>query len=455
MENGSGRSTKTTVGLWWILPIALALISGCPLPFEFSGSGVTGAQSRDPSSPDVTLPVSFSYQQSGGGGGAAANGATVQTTSDTTITLSTPTGSATIFYTTDGTPITSLSAAQSFSNSSGQVVLRINDPTPQAPSTSMAIRAVAVGPGMRPSPETAANFELTYDFPHRVIFSALDIGAVSHVPQMATNVLLYGVRLDVQGQTSTLSGFDFRFAGSLQPTDIRRADLWLSPSATFGGDAVRIQRRFSDAAYNAGDTVSFTASRTLEPGFHYLYVTTTIDHLAVPGRTVSVEPAALADISFSDGPELLADGPFPAGPTRTFLTGTNPFNLVTEKVQFSRRFTLSNIHINNSPTTSATVPVGQPVSLMFDFQSTQAGDFCPGCIVQAYVGVRGFDGACVTSFGGYSATSNGYQMAFTPPQAGTYFLTMGHDLEFSCQEDPEYRVTYFDGDQNFAVIVAQ
>ena len=53
--------------------VAAALLAGCPLPFEYNGKGSSSASS-DPSSPNMTAPVTVSYAVQGGATGAIADG---------------------------------------------------------------------------------------------------------------------------------------------------------------------------------------------------------------------------------------------------------------------------------------------------------------------------------------------------------------------------------------------
>ena len=138
------------------IPILIftTILVGCPLPFEFSGEGA-GETERDPASPDVTAPVSIAYSESGGASGTLAAGGTHISGVDTTITLSTETPNAVIYYTTSG-GLTDLNAATQINASSGNFVI------PRTASLeSRTITAIAVGPNMRPSPEVAATVSVS------------------------------------------------------------------------------------------------------------------------------------------------------------------------------------------------------------------------------------------------------------------------------------------------------
>ncbi|MFP4510893.1 MAG: hypothetical protein ACLFNQ_12295, partial [Spirochaetaceae bacterium] len=194
-------SGYTVIGL--LLVSVVLMLSACPLPFEFTGGDGSGAISRDPSSPDVTPPVTFSYQQIGGSGGTVPEGIQeIFTSNDTTITLTTSMPGATIFFTDNGTALDSLSAAQSFSGSSGQLVLEIDNPSIENRTRMKEIQAVAVAPGMRPSPVRALTATVTYPF------EPLALVSVSSDPDSALQAgeqeLLRVVRIQVEVEPLTL-----------------------------------------------------------------------------------------------------------------------------------------------------------------------------------------------------------------------------------------------------------
>ena len=137
-----------------IIALVSAILIGCPLPFEFSGEGA-GETERDPASPDVTSPVTFAFAQSGGGSGILADGGTLVSGVDTTITLSTETPNAVIYYTTNG-GLTDLNAATRINASSGSFVVSRTTNLEQR-----TITAIAVGPNMRPSPEVAVSVDVS------------------------------------------------------------------------------------------------------------------------------------------------------------------------------------------------------------------------------------------------------------------------------------------------------
>lgn len=436
------------------LLLFVTLLTGCPLAFQYSGEGAAGTLERDPSSPDVTSMVSFSYTQSDGPNGSIADGAAASTISDTTLTLATATDNAVIYYTDDGTSISDFESAKRIDGSSGDVDVRIADPLPGGDTKTVEISAIAVGPGMRPSPETSVTVTVDYPLLHRAVISEVGVD-LDAVGQAETRVVLYALRIDVEGEISNFTGLTIEIGGTADQYDFRRLQLWGSDDPVLDGTDLLYSSAFDTNGYTSGTRVTLGADTDLDPETHFLLVSTTVDSIATPGNTVSIGPVALADIGLPDTPSVEGPDPLPAGPTAQIVDGTNQYAMVGSRTYFSRRFSLSNITINGVQATDVTVPVGDPVTFAFDFASEQAGTFCPGCVVQAYAGIRGVAGQCVADFGGYSTTTSGSQLTFTPTEPGLYYLTLGGSLDFNCLANPENRVSYFDGDLNFAVVRAQ
>ena len=134
-----------------------ALLVGCPLPFEFTGEGSGIAGKRKLNGSTITAPVTFTYAEASGGTGVIAHGGSHTSNADITITLNTNTPNATLYYTTDGSRITELSAAP---------VTRVDGSatTYEIALTNaiqkLTIHALAIGPHMRPGPITTAEIEV-------------------------------------------------------------------------------------------------------------------------------------------------------------------------------------------------------------------------------------------------------------------------------------------------------
>ena len=143
-----------------LVALSVALLTGCPLPYEFSGEGAGQFTANDPSSPSVTAPVQIAFSESAGPSGTIPNGQSATTNSDTSITLFSDTPNAVIYYTRDGSsPNPQGNATQRFD---GAIGLAIADPTVNNATASITINALAVGPNMRPSPTTGATVTVTY-----------------------------------------------------------------------------------------------------------------------------------------------------------------------------------------------------------------------------------------------------------------------------------------------------
>jgi hypothetical protein len=125
----------------------IGLITSCPLPYDFSGEGAGQEVTSDPSSPHITAPVAISYSEEGGVSGTLANDGIHVSSVTTTVTLSTDTENAVIYYTDDGREITSFGSVKKISGSTGSITINRS-----AGVEIRDIRAVAVGSGMLPSP---------------------------------------------------------------------------------------------------------------------------------------------------------------------------------------------------------------------------------------------------------------------------------------------------------------
>ena len=149
---GSGQRVRRIA-----LIAALAAGSfGCPLAFDYNGRGAGSSHTTDPSSPKMTVPVTVFYSEEGGTSGTIADGYTFTSGKTTTVTLSTATDNAVIYYTDDGTTIASLTSAKKINGSSGTITI------PRTTSVqSLDIHALAIGPNMLPSQAVHATVEVS------------------------------------------------------------------------------------------------------------------------------------------------------------------------------------------------------------------------------------------------------------------------------------------------------
>ncbi len=142
---------------------ATALLTGCPLPYQFSPEGYAAATAvKDPSTPSISAPPVISYTESAGASGELAAGGTAGTSSNTTVRLSSETIGAVIYYTTNGeTPDPRRSTTFKY-NPASPLTLAIGAPTAANAALSLFITATAIGPNMKPSLATTGTINLQY-----------------------------------------------------------------------------------------------------------------------------------------------------------------------------------------------------------------------------------------------------------------------------------------------------
>ena len=137
-----------SVGLLVIAMAALATLAACPLPYEYNGPGPANSSTSDPSSPKMTAPVSVSYSVQSGASGTIGDGGSFYSGQTTTVTLSTATTNAVIFYTDNGTALslTGLGSAKKINGPTGTMTI-----SRATSAQSLDICAIAIGPNMLPS----------------------------------------------------------------------------------------------------------------------------------------------------------------------------------------------------------------------------------------------------------------------------------------------------------------
>ncbi|MFT5736277.1 MAG: outer membrane protein OmpA-like peptidoglycan-associated protein [Maribacter sp.] len=102
----------------------------------------------------------------------------------------------------------------------------------------------------------------------------------------------------------------------------------------------------------------------------------------------------------------------------------------------NRELTFSEVRINGQQTTYLAVEKGETVKIKTRITSKRVGDYCPGCIVQVYWGIRDYTSVCAKSFGGYRFTKKKSKHTFNAPmKEGIYYITMGGSLEYSCKNN--------------------
>jgi uncharacterized repeat protein (TIGR02543 family) len=156
---------------------AAAMMAGCPLPYEYNGPGGGNLHTSDPSTPSLTAPVTVSYSAQGQSGTISNNG-TFTSGQTTTVTLSTATLNAVIYYTNDGSQVTNFGTAQKINGSSGQLTI-----TRSTSVQTVNIHAVAIGPNMLPSQASQATVIVT---PYPILSLTCSTASVSEDGGTAT-----------------------------------------------------------------------------------------------------------------------------------------------------------------------------------------------------------------------------------------------------------------------------
>lgn len=122
---------------------------------------------------------------------------------------------------------------------------------------------------------------------------------------------------------------------------------------------------------------------------------------------------------------------------KSYLSAQNPFLIPpsVKKIDYANReVTFSEVTLNGEQTTYLAVAPGETVNVKVRISSERNGNYCPGCIVQIYWGIRDYTSVCAKSFGGYRMKKKKSKHTFTAPMTpGIYYITMGGSLEYSCQ----------------------
>jgi parallel beta-helix repeat protein len=205
-EDVSMRMLCRNFALFVVVAAAVLMTAGCPLPFEFNGTNGGSAHSNDPSTPDMTAPATASYSVQGGASGSIPDGGTFVAGQTTTVTISTATVGAVIFYTTDGTTLTNLRTAQKFNASSGTFTI-----SRTSTSQSLDIHAVAVGPNMLPSTPVHVTVSVS---PYPIFTVTVDKTAVSEDGGIATFTVTASIAptsditVNLQTGSTDLTGYE-------------------------------------------------------------------------------------------------------------------------------------------------------------------------------------------------------------------------------------------------------
>ena len=98
-----------------------------------------------------------------------------------------------------------------------------------------------------------------------------------------------------------------------------------------------------------------------------------------------------------------------------------------------RTVTFTNMNVNGTGNAVATVAPGSNVTFSTNWKSQYTSNYCPGCIQQFYIGVKGQAIDCMYS-GNTAGNRNGNgSFSFTAPSApGLYIVQAGSSLQYSC-----------------------
>ena len=139
------------------------VLTGCPLPFQYSGAGVSPEEAlNDPSSPSITAAPEIVFESDAGESDVLGDGEAAGVSGDTRVELRTETQNAVIYYSTDGSEPDPRSETTRTFDPEGAIDLAIANPTIENSSRTLQVRAVAIGPNMKPSLETKASIALQY-----------------------------------------------------------------------------------------------------------------------------------------------------------------------------------------------------------------------------------------------------------------------------------------------------
>ena len=292
-----------SIGRWMfraILVIGVATISACPLPFTYSGAGPAAGHETDPSSPHITKPVVLAYSEQGGTSGTIPNGGSFASTRKTTIMLSTETEHAVIYYTSNGSPLTTLTSASTMDESSGTITLE-----PSTAPQTLDIYAMAIGPSMLPSTVVHAVVSVSF-------YKHIEKTAGTGIRDNGVDPVMLLTFLAVKAGTEDRSALEYNLTGLSYPVSSATLDIYISnldpgvPDGvmdfyTYAGDGVIVTSEFSAGSLytqvtSTGDSfshVDFTAAvnAALQNGWTYLGVrisTATADRYWIGGSIVGL-----------------------------------------------------------------------------------------------------------------------------------------------------------------------
>ncbi len=339
------------------------VITACPLPYEFSGEGAGDLGPADPSSPTITAPVQVSYRQTAGSNGSIAHQGSAETVSDTTISLSTETEDATIFFSIDGSSPNPGSGATS--TYSGSIDLSIANPTQDNASRILRIRAVAIARNMRPSPETDVTVTVRYFGSDRPIVELLPGTFFVSGDTSTANPAAVFVRAS-SPELSGADGLQFRLrVGSAPSTgEVREADE-LEAEPTGSGNSVDftilsglplgssqsvyVRQKGTETLWSDAGRLDFRIDDRSWLGGRITPIDSSDTALRQAIQTANVTPNAFVDLrafsSFTVSSQLLVDGSMTIVGASTILRGSGSNRILY--VDTGAELTLDDLIIEN------------------------------------------------------------------------------------------------------------
>ncbi len=114
-----------------------------------------------------------------------------------------------------------------------------------------------------------------------------------------------------------------------------------------------------------------------------------------------------------------------------------PISDPSSSVHSSRTVEFSNVTFNGSAATLFFAAPGESIDLAADWSVTSASSvYCPGCIVQYYLGITDVFSTCFTSrgYGNNASASGSLSETFSAPaDPGVYYLTRHNTFDYECK----------------------
>ena len=353
----SGRKPCLVV----IAVTAAAMMAGCPLPFDYNGRGAGSSHTTDPSSPKMTVPVAVSYSEEGGTSGTIADGDSFASGKTTTVTLSTATDNAVIYYTDDGTTIASLSSAKKINGSSGAITVHRTTSV-----QSLDIHAVAIGPNMLPSQPVHATVGVS---PYPILSVICDKVSTSEDGGTAT------FTITSSSQSNSDITVNLVTSGTYELNDVTSSVM------TFPGPGTSFSRTLTQSTTTI--TIPITGQRDVDGDNEKVILTIQPDPNSPPAYTVGAPASTTVEVLDNQRPELTiarSVSPISDNGGVTVFTVTSSFALSSDlTVNLLTGGTYETSDVSGMPgpgsTFALTFPAGQLTASRTVTAQTDPGEF--------------------------------------------------------------------------------